>query len=170
MKTPKIILLTLLMLMPATAFANPFDVQMNVILENYLKIQKLLASDQTTGVPELAKEINKTSKKLNLNEAPENFVNHYRNVPAQIQGSSLKMSQNTSIQDIREAFKELSKPVANWAEMAAPKDVNVYFCSMAKASWVQKSAQVANPYYGQKMLGCGELVKHHQPNHDHKHQ
>lgn len=29
---------------------------------------------------------------------------------------------------------------------------------MAKASWVQKRGKVRNPYYGPKMLDCGEVV------------
>jgi hypothetical protein len=28
---------------------------------------------------------------------------------------------------------------------------------MAKASWLQRDKQISNPYYGSKMLRCGEL-------------
>lgn len=169
MKNYKIAILVLVMFMPMTAFANTFDKNMNAVLESYLKIQKSLSSDQITGVTELAKSIHETSKKLDLKDAPKNFVNHYKNIPTQIKESSLQVSQGTSLEEIREAFKSLSRPVANWVEMNQTKDVNVYFCSMAKASWAQKSTQVANPYYGTKMLKCGELVKHHKPDHKHEH-
>lgn len=169
MKTLRTILLAIMLFVPITVFANAFDMQMNVILVDYLKIQESLALDQTAGIQGLAKSIHEASKKLNLKDAPKNFGDHYKNVPTQVQEASLKLTQSTSIQDIREGFKNLSRPIANWIEMGGPKDVNVYFCSMAKASWVQKSKQVANPYYGQKMLACGELVEHKQANHDHQH-
>lgn len=169
MKRYKILVLAIVLFVPTTVFAGSFNEQMNAILVDYLKIQKLLASDQTTGIQNLAKAIHDNSKKLSLSEAPKNFGDHFKNVPTQIQSSSLQLSQGKTIEDMRTAFKELSRPIANWVEMINPEDAKVYFCSMAKASWVQKSETVMNPYYGQKMLACGELVQHNQANHDHKH-
>lgn len=169
MKTFKIILVTLMFFMSTNVFANSFDTDMNVIFENYLKIHKLLASDHIDGISNLAKNIHETSKKLDLKNAPKNFGDHYKNVPVQIQEASLLISNGTTIEDVRTAFKSLSRPIANWAEMNGAKDVYVYYCSMAKASWVQKLAQIENPYYGQKMLACGEIVKHKAPDHNHKH-
>ena len=45
-----------------------------------------------------------------------------------------------------------------WGSMSKPKSIDVLYCSMSKASWVQKHAKVRNPYHGAKMLECGELV------------
>lgn len=36
------------------------------------------------------------------------------------------------------------------------KDVSVMYRPMKKAGWVQRGNDVANPYYGAEMLGCGE--------------
>ncbi len=58
----------------------------------------------------------------------------------------------------RAAFKELSRPLAMWVTMSKPAGINVVFCSMAKGSWLQTDKQIANPYYGAKMLRCGEVV------------
>ena len=44
------------------------------------------------------------------------------------------------------------------ATMSKVADVNVVFCSMAKGSWLQKEKVIANPYYGSKMLRCGEII------------
>ena len=45
--------------------------------------------------------------------------------------------------------------MAMWATMSKPAGVNVVFCSMAKASWLQTDKKIRNPYYGKKMLTCG---------------
>ena len=33
----------------------------------------------------------------------------------------------------------------------------IYHCPMSKGDWIQSAEQKANPYYGFKMLRCGEL-------------
>ena len=73
-------------------------------------------------------------------------------------GAAQALSKANTLDDAREAFKKLSMPMAMWATMSKPKDMDVLYCSMAKASWVQKHGKVRNPYYGPKMLDSGEIV------------
>ncbi|MBP7588310.1 MAG: DUF3347 domain-containing protein [Thermoanaerobaculia bacterium] len=64
----------------------------------------------------------------------------------------------TEIQALREQFKALSRSVGRLVERQAVAGHGIYYCPMADAYWVQKSGAVKNPYYGAKMLGCGEVV------------
>lgn len=169
MITLKTVILSVLLFSPIVSQASTFDTNMNEILGSYLKIQKLLAEDKTEGVLDLAKSIRDTGSKLNLDDSPKKFLEHYKNIPSQIADSSSKLIGQKSIEGMRENFKLLSQPVANWVEMAGPQGVSVYFCSMAKASWVQSEGNVENPYYGSKMLKCGEKVVHHKTGHNHEH-
>ena len=66
--------------------------------------------------------------------------------------------QNEYPTEARDAFKELSRPMAMWVTMSKPAGVNVVFCSMAKGSWLQTDAKIRNPYYGAKMLSCGQII------------
>ena len=59
---------------------------------------------------------------------------------------------------LREQFKALSRAVGRLVERQAVAGHGIYYCPMADAYWVQKSGAVKNPYYGAKMLGCGEVV------------
>ena len=36
-------------------------------------------------------------------------------------------------------------------------ELKVVKCPMAKARWIQKGSAIKNPYYGNKMLTCGEI-------------
>ncbi|HET9941732.1 MAG TPA: hypothetical protein VFR05_00240, partial [Terriglobia bacterium] len=58
---------------------------------------------------------------------------------------------------MRDAFKALSN-VATTMEL--PPDHAVAFCPMFKggAKWVQKKDKLANPYFGNEMLTCGNFV------------
>ena len=60
---------------------------------------------------------------------------------------------------LREQFKPVSIALAKLVEKESVAGHGIYYCPMADAYWVQKSGDVANPYYGKSMLRCGEAVK-----------
>jgi hypothetical protein len=64
------------------------------------------------------------------------------------------------IKAAREAFGRLSDAViarltADGLKDAA--DLRLAYCPMAKRSWLQRDAQIRNPYYGSQMSTCGEF-------------
>ena len=75
-----------------------------------------------------------------------------------MRGAAQALSKAPDINAARDAFKQLSQPMAMWATMSHPDGVDVLFCSMAKASWLQKHGEVRNPYYGAASLRCGEVL------------
>jgi hypothetical protein len=66
-------------------------------------------------------------------------------------------ANTADIAAMRDAFKALSN-VATTMEL--PPDHAVAFCPMFKggAKWVQKKDKLANPYFGNEMLTCGNFV------------
>jgi hypothetical protein len=60
----------------------------------------------------------------------------------------------------RDAFYGVSKPLVRWRTATGRTTPVVSFCSMAKRSWLQPAGMpIGNPYYGQQMATCGEVVK-----------
>ena len=142
----------------SSAMASEFDQAMSPILAEYLKIQAALAADGTEGVPSAAKEIRQKAASLDAAQAPEAHRDHFKGLRGKLEGACARMEAAEGIGDTREAFKDLSKPVAMWVQMSGPRKARVMFCPMANASWVQEGSEVANPYYGSSMLNCGEEV------------
>jgi hypothetical protein len=68
------------------------------------------------------------------------------------------MAAAKDIESIRAAFADLSKPMVMWASMSKPSGINVIYCSMKPGSWLQKGAEIHNPYYGAAMPTCGEII------------
>lgn len=58
----------------------------------------------------------------------------------------------------RTAFGELSKPMVRYREMVSGDRPEVVYCPMAKKSWLQPAGTIGNPYLGQKMPTCGQVV------------
>ena len=158
MRTP-ILALTLTVL-PALAHAGTekFDRSMAPVLAQYVQIQKALAGDTTKGVTRAAKRIAALAPKLDAESVQGKHAAHYKKMPTKIKAAATKLGKATEIEKQRAAFKELSRPMAMWATMSKPPGVNVVFCSMARGSWLQREKTISNPYYGAKMLRCGEVV------------
>ena len=145
-----------------TAFASQgtqaFDQDMQPIVASYLKIQERLAADSTDGVAAEAQAIAGEASALDAGQVSGEHAAHYESLPVNLKNAALALSSATDIQSSREAFKGLSRPMAMWATMSQPEGIDVVFCSMAGASWLQREGDVRNPYYGASMLSCGEVM------------
>ena len=149
-----------LAVLPALAQADTaaFDKTMAPVYAQYEIIHKALAGDSQKGVVQAAKKIARLAKKVDPKSVKGNHAAHYKTLPQKVKAAAEKLARAKGIASQREAFKELSRPLAMWATMSKPAGVNVVFCSMAKGSWLQRDKTIANPYYGAKMLRCGEVV------------
>jgi Cu(I)/Ag(I) efflux system membrane fusion protein len=153
-----VLLAGLLPILASAAGASEFDRAMEPILAEYLKVQTALAADETDGVEDAVHAIQDLAKKIDPKTAGGEHAAHYQNIPEDIAVACGKFHEAKDIGSIREAFKDLSKPVSMWVTMAEPKDASVMYCPMAEAGWVQRGSQVTNPYFGSEMLTCGEKV------------
>jgi len=151
---------TLLTAPPPSAHAATaaFDQAMGPVLAQYMRVHSALSSDKLDGVSAAAKRIGTLAAKVKPGTVTGKHKAHYASLPKKIRAAANKLARAKSIDKARTAFKELSRPMAMWATMSRPTGVNVVFCSMAKGSWLQTSAKIRNPYYGAKMLGCGQII------------
>ena len=133
-----------------------FDAAMRPILDHYLKSAASLAADSDKGVADGARAIEKLCAGLPAVKGPS--AARYAELPGKIKAAAAKVAASRDLASRRETFKELSRALVSWTVLSKPADLNVIVCSMAKAPWIQRTATIANPYYGSKMLRCGEIV------------
>ncbi len=76
----------------------------------------------------------------------------------EVEKSARELAAATSLEAARQAFGELSKPMVRYREMAAGPRPMVVYCPMAKKSWLQPAGDIGNPYYGQSMATCGQVI------------
>jgi len=157
-----VVISSALLAVTATARAagpsDRFDAVVRRMLEEYVKVHRSLAADTTRAVGPAARALEKLASELQAAPTGARHADKYRALPAKIRLAAQHLSQARSLPAAREAMKELSRPFALWAALAQPADFNVVYCSMAKASWLQREAAIRNPYYGAQMLRCGEVV------------
>jgi membrane fusion protein, copper/silver efflux system len=152
------LLISAFMLISLLSADEMFDNKMNEITQKYLLIQVMLSLDKTDDVTMNAAAIAELAEDLDVSNVPKEHKMHFVNLPENIGMNARKLSNAKDIKSMRAAFTELSKPMAMWASMMMAMGINVAYCSMAPGSWLQKGETIMNPYYGDKMLHCGEIV------------
>lgn len=122
---------------------------LKAIVGSYLEMQAQLAADKFDGLPTLSQGI--ILQAAQMGPAGEAIGKAVSAVEAA-----------TDLKTARDAFGALSDAVIaaaraeGWAQLP---DVKVAYCPMVKRSWLQTGDKIRNPYYGSKMLECGEFKK-----------
>ncbi len=151
-------LLSLTFATPAHS-ASSFDGQMSWIHTDYRLIYDALAADRLdASVARAAEAIAKQSKVLDLSAVPEEQKEHYAHLPQQLVDAATSLAGAKDLAAARSAMKALSRPMAMWVSMSKPDGVEVMYCPMEKASWLQAAGETRNPYVGPNMRSCGQPV------------
>jgi protein SCO1/2 len=111
-------------------------------------IQSALAGDTMVGVGAQAKALRDAAAALG---APG----------AAIAAAAGALSGQTTIAEARTAFGTTSDALVAYIKAnrsALGGDARIAYCPMLRKSWIQKDGPIENPYYGSRMLACGELT------------
>lgn len=137
--------------------------QMDYITEHYLELQRLLASDRTADVALHALGLASASEELarHLRDPDVALSSEVAEAIEKLRTAALKTT-GTSIDADRVSFVDLSAAMRTLLDYLRPDEKRwprlfIYHCPMTKGDWVQATDDMANPYYGFKMLKCGKL-------------
>ena len=128
--------------------ASPASKQ--AVLAAYERARASLASDDLTGVPDAAREL-ESSAKASASGPNDHF--------AAIAEAAPKLAVAADLKAARATFGEISQHLV--ALLATDKALatgqHVFECPMAAGykKWVQPSEDLENPYMGKRMLTCG---------------
>lgn len=140
-----------------------FRKQLNVVVGEYFDIQKALAADDSEAVEKKVKtiveKVNDVDMSLLADESHMTWMKHLDGFNSALE----KLKGQEDISKQREAFSLLSSQLMRTIKAFPVTDVPIFkgTCPMAfdnqGASWLQESAEIANPYFGEMMLRCGEI-------------
>jgi Cu(I)/Ag(I) efflux system membrane fusion protein len=164
MKIKNSLLLTFfawMILLSPLSFSSDASTQviMQNALDHYLTIQEKLANDTTSGVEGEAQRIAK-----GVGEFFKRPCKMTEESCATVMEKILSAAQSmkgSEINALRKSFQELSEAMIDyWKNFNPPwPDVYAFHCSLADdnrgASWLQKGADLKNPYLGHSLSKCG---------------
>jgi hypothetical protein len=112
------------------------------LLTNYVPITKALAADDLKQAQLAATALSKQAVSNGMTGIVE---------------KAKALAEAPDIAKARAALRPLTAEIEPLT--ITEKNVTVMYCPMARASWVQDSGPVENPYYGKAMLHCGAPKK-----------
>lgn len=163
--TPSALLLLTSMLVASATFAADVEsTAFDHITDRYEAVRLALTNDTTDGIAEQGKAIEAILERLAAAWSPAaagvraDSADDVRGLLPELTEAAAALSAATSLDAARDAFYDLSKPLVRWRKAADGDKPVVAYCPMAKRSWLQPEGDLGNPYYGQSMLRCGEVV------------
>lgn len=147
------------------AVPDKFTEQLTDFVYQYLELNKSLVQSDfkltQSNAKKLETSLNKIDMKLLDEEAHNAWMEQFSNLKKHI--GLLQIAKD--IEKQREIFSDLSNQMIEIAETFALKIETVYvaYCPMALddkgAFWLSEKEEINNPYFGDKMLRCGEVKK-----------
>mgnify|MGYP001162263131 CR=1 FL=1 len=135
-----------------------FEGGMDRIFDGYLAIHDKLINDDISDMKKLSRKLAVIVKQLNPVDMTFEFEPHFKRLKKQMIKSCRKLMKVKTIEEARIAFRQLSKPMVDWASSSRPVGIVVIYCPVANATWVQLHGEILNPFYGKRLLGSGTVV------------
>jgi hypothetical protein len=148
------------------SFANTdakLKAQVQHMYNAYLLMQTALVNNKSTEATTRAKSISQLISSFDAADLPAEQKQAYEAHAAKIQELAMSIANTQDIKSQRTSFSPFSNQVYELV-MAFGNDQPVYqaHCPMAfdgkGASWLSDKTEIRNPYYGDEMLECGEVI------------
>ncbi len=133
---------------------------MTEVVDDYTDIHSALVEESPVAVAEGARSLSVTVSKIKALDPEGNLEKITRPIEDSIDGLL-----SGDIVKERDSFAALSMVMASYVRgagrtSALTAGIKLYFCPMKKEFWLQKAADVQNPYLGKDMLVCGNEEKY----------
>ncbi len=142
---------------------DTFKQQLGEAMGAYLAIKDKLVNDDKNIANEI-KALQTKLKKVDMALIFDDAHNLWMDNLEKMTKTLSKMKQSVSIKEQRSLLGELTLAMNNSVEnlgIIMPKGTTLYYdyCPMAKSYWYSTEKAIKNPYFGSKMLKCGEVKK-----------
>ena len=142
-----------------------FQNQLNKVFDQYILLKDALVKEDNNSVQKSAKELINSMVKIDMKLlADDKAHNHWMLISKEINASATSISKTSEIGVQRDHFKYLSGYLIKAVKsFGVNQEVYEQFCPMADndkgAGWLSLSKEIKNPYFGNKMLRCGEITQ-----------
>jgi phosphorylcholine metabolism protein LicD len=134
----------------ALSFTSSYaQADMTALLNTYMKVKDALVRSDSKLAATSSAELLKGIESANAFKQKDALLK-----------SVQKLAKTTDLEQQREAFADVS--IVMWEAVKSDghlhQDIYYQYCPMKKAYWLSEEAAIKNPYYGSKMLTCGNVA------------
>jgi hypothetical protein len=159
------LLVIVLLLIPGVIWAKTAATSFIELSNHYEAIRQALLTDSMEGVTEHGQGIQDLAQVLleDFDAAkasiPKQDAANFKTTLEEIQSAASDLSSTDRLTSAREVFFTLTKPMARYRKLTGDQDSVIAYCPMAQKSWIQPEGEIGNPYFGQEMPKCGDVVE-----------
>jgi Cu(I)/Ag(I) efflux system membrane fusion protein len=145
-----------------------FNISFDKMLNSYYSLKDGLVAEDTVKVNSAASQLVQFADSLALDEIKGDSTGDIKstalNFTGTIAGSSKALAAEPTLEAKRKEFEMITDALYNLIRVVKYDGNKVYylFCPMAfddkGAYWLSNESQIRNPYFGKKMLTCGNVV------------
>jgi len=138
------------------------------LVSEYLTLKDQLVGDQKTA--ESANNLLETIQSVNMKAFSQQAHMKWMDIRETLTVKSKAISQSEKLEEQRRHFIDLSNAMISLVKtFSSPENrLFVQFCPMADSNqgafWLSAQEQIRNPYFGDRMLTCGEVREQIDPN------
>ncbi len=135
-----------------------FKEQIESIYQQYLKVKDALVEARTAEATKAAQGVLEILSGVDAGKLSAGQKAFYEQQASLLKQQAQAIVQAGSVAEQRKQLDGFSASTFALVKAFGANDETAYYqyCPMAKASWISKTAEIRNPYMGQKMLSCGE--------------
>jgi len=143
--------------------SNKAKASLQPIFSSYLKMKDALTNDSLEEAIQSSVSMKESMAKVSMSLFTGDSHNILMKYSSELEKSLQHMPHQSTLEDFRMAFLQVSDLVIAMAKSFKPMDSPLYvdFCPMANnnkgAFWLSASEDIRNPYFGEAMIGCGEV-------------
>lgn len=128
--------------------------QLSQLLMQYYAIKDALVVGNATNASTSADQFIKVANSIDYKLISEGNINA-------LLKDATSISEAKDIKKQREYFSNFSNNMTELAKSVKLSAEPIYqaYCPMKKANWLSNEKTIKNPYYGNAMLSCGQVVE-----------
>lgn len=140
-----------------------FQMQLGNVFTSYVELKDAFVASNATNVKDKAKQTDEALANVDMKLVSGAAHSDWMNYLSSIQRSLKEIQATTDIEVQRKAFSNLSDNLYKSFKAfgLGGKEAFYEYCPMAfnneGAYWLSDQSQIKNPYFGDKMLTCGEV-------------
>lgn len=140
-----------------------FQKQLGAVFTSYADLQEAFVSSDAKKVQQEASETNEALSKVDMKLLTGAAHNDWMNYLTPMQNSLKEIQSSDDIEAQRKSFSTLSNNLYKSVKAFGLAGAEAFYayCPMAfndeGAYWLSDEEKVRNPYFGDKMLACGEV-------------
>jgi len=139
-----------------------FTMQLNTVFVNYIVLKDAFVQSDIKKTKQAAQKVQQALAKVDMKLLTGDAHMQWMNILGSLDSQLKALTKAASIEDQRLAFAGFSsqfyKAIKSFGLMG--KTAYYQFCPMANnkkgAYWLSESKVIRNPYFGEKMMDCGE--------------